>query len=317
MLDANGYFITATSELPDTNQGEEWINFKYGAINLTDADLKTAWVEGEPGNGVGQSVYISVPYDCRTINIFNGYTKSKTLFTQNNRVKNIKVTCYIAINPMGYVTEIANIFLLKPYPQNFYFELKDIDSLQTFAFPISPNNLDEFKAQAKKEYLKVYTEPINLITVIFQLEIKSVYKGTKYNDTCISEIFFSDTFIADSRQYKYGKVENVYSDEKNESRVLIDTQNQKGIVVLDDTESVFQVIDVSGNKQWATIIRMPAIIGNGRAETEYLILNTMLGRVMNREIENASGILLLDPLFLVEKKGNSILEHSQGEIILK
>ncbi|MDD2278287.1 MAG: hypothetical protein PHD06_04290 [Bacteroidales bacterium] len=318
MMKTNGYFTTATSGLPDKDQvEEEWANYKYGSINLTDGDIKTAWVEGEPDDGVGQSVYISIPNNCRTINIFNGYTKSKTLFAQNNRVKRLKLRCYLAINPEGYVTEIADAFLLAPYPQDFYLDLKDMDSLQTFAFPIFPEEIDIFKSQAKKEYLENYTEPIIQMAVIIQLEIKSVYKGTKYNDTCISEVFFSDIFITDSRQYKYDKVQNVYLDENYESRVLIDTQDQKGIVILEDPESVFQIIDVSGNNQWATIIRMPVDIGYGRAETEYLILNTKLGRVMNREIENVLGILMLDPLFITDKNGYTILEHSQGEIVLQ
>lgn len=317
LFDIQGYLVTATAELPDKNQGEEWINTKYGVVNLVDGDFTTAWVEGEADEGVGQSIFISIPPECRTISILNGYGKSPSLFLQNNRVKRLKATCHIAINPVGYVSEIAQAFVVQQFPQEFYVDLLDVDSLQTFAFPISSIELAEFKEKVKAMYLEHYTEPIYQIATLLQLEIVSVYKSTKYNDTCISEIFFSDTYVADHRNRKHQNVKSIYTDPSNDGRVLIDTDSEKGIPILEDPESIFQVIEVSSNNHWATIISMPADMGNGRVETEYLILNTHLGKVMNSNIEKTSGVELFGPFFLNEKQSDIILEHSQGEIRLK
>ncbi len=317
LFDTQGYFVTATSELTDKNQGDEWINTKYGVVNLVDGNYTTAWVEGEADEGIGQSIFISIPPECLTINIQNGYGKSPSLFIQNNRVKRLRVTCLVAINPVGYVTEIAQAFVAQPFPQEFFIDLLDVDIIQTFLCPIAPNELSEYKEKVKDMYLEQYTEPIYQIINLLQLEIISVYKGTKYNDTCISEVFFNDTYVADSRSKRFEKVENIYTDEANDGRVLIDTGTEKEVPILEDPESIFQVIDVSSNKHWATIIRMPSDMGNGRVETEYLLVNTQLGKIMNASIEKTSGISLYGPLFLVEQHGEIILEHSQGEIRLR
>lgn len=318
LFDVKGYFFLATTELENPNQKDDELhNYKYGAVNLFDGDFSTAWVEGVKGDGVGESVFISVPYNCKTINIHNGYGKSESLLRENNRVKRLKLTCYAGINPTGHITEIAYAFKTKLYPKDFYIDLQDVDSIQTFNFPFTPKELIEFKEQVKNQYLENFTEPIYQMAIIVKLEIEEVYKGTKYDDTCISEIFYNDSFVADYRHQQFKKVENIYIDESNEGRVLIDTPNQKGIVIIEDPESVFQVIDISIRKKWATIIRMPANSGEGRVETEYLLVNTHLGKIMNEEIEKTSGNQLYSPLFIVEKKGVVILEHTQGEIRLR
>lgn len=316
MYSRNGMFVKATSELTDPNQSDHWVNEKYGAFNLFDANSQTAWIEGNVNDGIGESIFFSIPKNCQTVNIYNGYSKSQTTFNQNNRVKTIKLIIHIGINPVGYISEVSQHFFLNTYPVNFTIELNDTDSLQSFPFPISSSELLDFMDKAKKEYLDQYTEPIYLVTPIVQLEIIEVFKGSKYNDTCLSEIFFNHSFIPNIKNYRYHEVKNVYTQD-DESKLLIDCREGKGIIIIEDSESVFQVIDISSNSQWVTIIRMPADIGNGRVETEYLIVNTNLGKIMNSDIEKASGVELFSPLFLIEKDGLIILEHPQGEIKLK
>lgn len=317
MYYGNEGFAKATSELTDPNQTDSWINKRYGVLNLTDANSLTAWVEGKTNEGVGESIYISAPLGCQTVNIYNGYAKSPSLFNQNNRVKAFKLTIHIGINPVGYISEVAHGFLLKTYPKSFTLNLNDTDSLQSFPFPISSSELNEFMDQSKRDYLDQFTEPIYIVAPIVQLEITEVYKGSRYNDTCLSEIFFNDSYIPNANRFRYHEIENVYTLDDDDSKVVIDSREGKGTIIIEDSESVFQVIDISSNKQWATVIRMPADIGNGRAETEYLIVNTLLGRVMNRDIEKSSGAQLLSPLFLNEKEGTTLLEHPMGEIRLR
>jgi hypothetical protein len=317
LFDSNGYYLRATSELNDPNQGDERFNSRYSVLNVVDGNYATAWVEGANGNGVGEAIYISLPQNFSTITLHSGYGKSLALFKQNNRVKSLKATLYVGINPMGYVTEIAYIFKTQPFTSSFEIELADLDTLQTFRIPILANELKRFSEQVKDRYFEKYSEPIYQMAYILKLEIADVYQGTKNNDTCISEIFFNDSYITDYRKTKFQKVESIYVDQDYESRILIDTPTQRAIPILEDAESTFQVIEVAGNKKWATVIRMPAVVNGGRIETEYLLINTSIGKVMNNAIENSSQMQLFSPFFLVEKHNDFFLEHQTGEIRLK
>lgn len=316
-LATEGYFVCASSELPNPNQGDEPLNRKYDVANLFDGDFTTSWVEGADGNGIGQFIYISIPEDCKTINIVNGYGKSKTHFSQNNRVKRLKATLHVGINPVGALSEVAYLFKLSPLDKQFFIDLTDNDSLQTIVFPFQLHEFNELKEAVKESYFEQFSDPIYQMATFLKLEIESVYKGSKYDDTCISEIFFNKSFVADYRIQRYSSVLNIYTDRSNDSKILIDTPDQNGILLIDDPESVFQVIDISTSKRWATVIKMPSSMNEGRTETEYLIVNNHLGKVMNSRIEQTVGVKLYSPLFLTEKLGELILEHSQGEIRLR
>ncbi|MDX9848244.1 MAG: hypothetical protein RBT74_14775 [Tenuifilaceae bacterium] len=316
-LAIEGYFVCTSSELPDPNQGDEPLNRKYSVANLFDGDFTTSWVEGVDGNGVGQFIYVSIPEDFKTINIVNGYGKSKTLFSQNNRVKRLKATLHVGINPVGALSEIAYLFKLSPLDKEFFIDIYDKDSLQTIDFPDELHELNQLKEAIKKSYFEHFSDPIYQMVTFLKLEIVSVYKGSKYDDTCISEIFFNQSFVADYRSQRHSSIVNIYTHEGNDSQLLIDTPNQNGILLIDDPESVFQIIDISSSKRWATVIKMPSSMNEGRTETEYLIINTHLGKVMNSLIEKTAGTTLYSPLFLNEKKGELILEHSTGEIRLR
>ena len=141
-----GYIFTATSELDGGQVDDSGINRKYGAVNLFDGNYTTAWVDGVKGNGIGESIYVAIPNDCRTINIFAGYGKSPTIYNSNNRVKRIKLSCYIGINPEGYVTELDFYgYLMQRFPAEYFIDLKDVAELQTFIFPFSLQELKIFQ----------------------------------------------------------------------------------------------------------------------------------------------------------------------------
>lgn len=125
-------------------------NYKVG--NLHDFNHETAWVEGVSGYGVGQWIeYQGVGGNSiSTIKILNGYVKNDRAWSQNSRVKRLKVYCD------G-----------KPI---CVFELQNSRSLQSF--DVSDLDMDHY---ARKT---------------FRFEILEVYPGTTYQDTVISEIYF-------------------------------------------------------------------------------------------------------------------------------
>jgi caspase domain-containing protein len=65
----------------------------YGATNLFDASTGTAWVEGAPGNGIGE--WVTVEFETlrrvKSIHVQNGYQKSPDIFAKNNRVRQLRV----------------------------------------------------------------------------------------------------------------------------------------------------------------------------------------------------------------------------------
>lgn len=131
-------------------------NDRYSPLNLLDNDPKTAWVEGVKGDGIGEdlTIYISdsagrwTARSVHKLGIVSGYAKSKDIFYKNNRPKKIKLTVY-PYNSSKYSME----HILKDSMEMQYIELKE----------------------------KTLTSDI-------KIEILSVYKGSKYDDTCISDV---------------------------------------------------------------------------------------------------------------------------------
>lgn len=145
--------ITASSYLQ--NQGEN----NYIPKNAHDLSYKNAWCEGEKGYGAGE--YLTYYFHTNspritTINVVNGYVKSKSAFYNNSRVKSLKV--YINDKPFAIL------------------HLEDGIGNQSFHFdPIGFINEND-------------NEPTQVWTLKF--EILEVYTGKKYDDTLITEIYF-------------------------------------------------------------------------------------------------------------------------------
>lgn len=122
---------------------------KHPIANIFDNNISTAWVEGKPGDGIGEWIKIGFEpdFELNQINIVNGYAKSKTIYEANNRLKKVKITF-----PDGKSEE----YLLKD-------NVLDYQVLK-LSKPVTTNSI--------------------------KITIMEIYKGTKYNDTCISEIKF-------------------------------------------------------------------------------------------------------------------------------
>lgn len=137
-FDFKNYKVAASSTL----QGGS-----YGAQNVLDDDPATAWIEGAKGDGVGESLLLTLnkPTKVSQVGIMGGYGKSKNIYFANNRVAELKVV----INDSYTITR----------------SLYDAMTLQ---------------------FLDVgnYSKEVKTI----KLMITKIYKGTKYDDTCISEI---------------------------------------------------------------------------------------------------------------------------------
>lgn len=135
---------------------------QYDAANAHDLSYKSAWVEGAPGNGIGQYlVYRFSPTAPRITRIIiaNGYIKSEKSWKENARVKKLKM--YINQKPFA----ILNL------QDNRYEQVFEVD-------PIGNENRDDWELLEKQPAWTM------------KFEIMEVYKGDRFEDCAISELFF-------------------------------------------------------------------------------------------------------------------------------
>ena len=123
-------------------------NNTYQPENLNDKDRENAWVEGGEGDGIGESLTLTMkkPQQVTRLLIHNGYRKSGELFAANNRVKLFSVS----------VNGGASFDVALP---------------------------DGFKAVCGIPLPKD-SGPVKTV----KLAIKEVYRGTQFRDTCISGV---------------------------------------------------------------------------------------------------------------------------------
>jgi hypothetical protein len=140
----------------------------YKSANLCDGKAETAWVPGVKG-GIGEwvkinidaysklSEYTSTPFSLDEIGVLPGYAKSSKTWSENNRVKKLLV---VAHSPKLAQNEWV-VYRLN---------LKDEAKLQIFTIP---DDKVGYSIQIMKKEIWI--------------KIEDIYKGTKYDDTCISE----------------------------------------------------------------------------------------------------------------------------------
>lgn len=147
----------------------------YSIENIHDLDLTTAWIEGASEYGQGESFTIEFDWKKEhegfgeihsfygVVEIFNGYCKSEKHWTENSRIKTLK---------MFYnETPICLIELVDTW------QYQRLDLRKFFK---EPDSFPDGKVLAKDGG-------------ILKFEIMDVYKGTKYTDTAISEFVFESS----------------------------------------------------------------------------------------------------------------------------
>ena len=151
----------------------------------------TAWVEGVAGDGIGE--WVIVPIKPRnddveerlanrkiryplTVRLFvcNGYQQSVDLYQKNNRVKDAKISIYAAAMSFGQ----DDAFLLWN-PEVVHEETITLND----DIAVNPICFNTTSAYFTFELPEKYRN--EMCELYLRLEIRSVYKGTKYSDTCI------------------------------------------------------------------------------------------------------------------------------------
>ena len=128
---------------------------RYNANSISDDDIRTAWCEGVRGNGEGEMIVIEWVNagPLKTLWVSNGYAKSSSSFSRNGRVKDVTIAMWRqGASDSDYST--------------FRHRLEDHGVEQPIDIPYPQVPLDR---------------------VLIQID--SVYPGSKWQDTCINEIW--------------------------------------------------------------------------------------------------------------------------------
>ena len=176
---ADLYSVGASSELVEAQYDGKYL---YPPINVLDGNFDTVWCEAEKnGPGIGQSITIvfSGPVSFDRIEIINGFA-SKThpdYYKKNNRVKKIQIT------------QTAG----KHYQQGTY-------------------NLAD---NAPRWQPIVFTHAQTAQTIV--LKIADVYKGDKYDDTCIAGF----RLIYKGKEIPYTNVAKIKAVQEENSKLML------------------------------------------------------------------------------------------------
>lgn len=141
----------------------------YSKMNLLDNDFNSAWVEGASGSGAGEKITIQLnDYLLGAICLVNGYAKNAEAYTANNRVKRVKVE-----------REVVDL-------QDLNTTSIEVEELEIQDLPFANIHLDNFYSLVTiiGNYGDGY-QKVRSITIT----ILEVYPGTKYDDTCITELY--------------------------------------------------------------------------------------------------------------------------------
>lgn len=150
------------------------VKANYHPYYIIDDNKNTAWVEGVAGDGVGEKIVLNfleqIKVDSLHLFFRNGYQKSEELYQKNNRLKDIKIK---------FINEISS------YAESiFSFTLEDCLGYQKITID----------------------QPITFSTI--EIIIASVYRGSLYQDTCLSDLYIEGNFKEDLLK----KQENIKSE---------------------------------------------------------------------------------------------------------
>jgi len=252
LKDKKGNFFSNTSELKS-----------FKVEKLFNNKIDTCLAEGGHGISKGEVVNFSIEENTMNLQILNGYQKSEKLFDAHNRVKKIKYQLLLGINIEGEVTEIGSLFHTMVLNTEKDLLLQDQMNMQSLDLQLDWNKI-KAKAQALvQEYSLKHSKKLHK-EYILRFTLIDIYPGSKYNDTCISEI---KRVLADL------SVTNIYLN-NNENSLFIDTNQKKNILLDSDDSKIFQIVNISKDKQWVIVIVMPSDVSNSRTETTYLLYNT-------------------------------------------
>ena len=307
--DFNPYIEFYSTDITDYFNPDE--TSKYPSTNLFDGYLRTCWVAGSVNKNKRNILYIKVPdeifIDKLIFNIFSGYGKSKKLYNANARPKKIKISILAAYNPDGYITEVAVEYLTEKYPTEKQIVLADTFGVQSFPLNLNKKDLIDFQSKNLNRVKSSFRNDNINLAFILKLEITDVYKGSKYDDICISELFFNNRFVTTFPD-RYNQTDSIYVE--NNDILFADYADKKGVIIYEDTTSVFTAVDWENHSNWAILhyVKNDEVGQNSRIEESYLLIDLKNRKIVNNEFENCTGISIFSPVIEKNENGETFID---------
>ncbi|MEL6343482.1 MAG: hypothetical protein AAFV53_10135 [Myxococcota bacterium] len=156
---------------------------RYGARLAFDGDLSTAWCEGEAGHGEGKgiTVVIDQPRTLVAVEIHGGYFKSPALLTANSRVRQMTMTASHGTSGQMFTSTLT---LADPAAVPAKDPCDPSGETPMDATRWYTLTRDNPGARAYSNLESGQSMPVDVI----ELDLSAVFPGSKYTDTCISEI---------------------------------------------------------------------------------------------------------------------------------
>lgn len=139
---------------------------RYAPVCAFDNRLQTSWVEGKQGDGIGEKFAFQFTA-IKSVSIFPGFGK-KRYFTLNNRLKKVSFKIYKIKDVLPH--QCATTFRLGDLVAHEILHFRDSMTMQTFQIGEHEN---------ERGFIGV-------------IEILEVYRGSRWQDTCIAEIRVED-----------------------------------------------------------------------------------------------------------------------------
>ncbi len=159
---------------------------KYKAENLFDGNPETAWCEGSKGNGEDEWIEFETQVPVRYIAIVNGYAKNNRSFEENGKIeilelsiksdKNSTIQKNITSEKIDFIKQNKN-------------SQKEFYSIDYQRFNMKKNPYYDYTIIYNQEGDAYVYKELGKGKWKIKLKINKVTSGTKYKDTCISEIF--------------------------------------------------------------------------------------------------------------------------------
>ncbi len=318
LYDAMGGVWDASSELDDPESEPDGIG-KYCACWLFDKDVTTAWVEGAKGDGIGEYLLIGQKNTFPDkIHIHNGYQKTESLYFKNGRPKSLRISLYVAYHLPADVTELGGNYYCLPFqhtilsegkliPMRNSLRVRDKMGSQYFILPFDKEKVaflkefgdslfEEDFGERRTEMLKNsggYNQYEAFYGYIFKLEILDVYKGSKWDDICISDVWFSteekkEKSLLDGEKITdifKGEDGNIYFSTSKREKVLLassrDIEDEDDIV---GGELDIVLMEVSPDKEWAQIDFLFSQAAYVRVEEVPFLYNVRLGKKVDKSL---------------------------------
>lgn len=290
---------------------------RYGPEKALDGDPASAWVEGAPGPGIGESYFLALEHVPEAMGFINGYAGNSNLFHKNHRVRELRVHLYGGVMIDGFSTEIADFFDARPLIQPVRIRLEDTMEVQRVPLPFDRRlvqaQMGEFHRSQDvrswnfpqaREFDLDGSEGLQLrFRYIIKLEIIDIYRGSTWEDTCIAELWPD-----------YGTASALELSSDARSLVIVKETGER-IPSYADFEHVLTLVETSADNQWALVIQEPAYLeAEERATSSYAVVHAPSGQeVTNRLFDDAEQLgYAYYPLGFSFENGRTYLEYENA-----